>query len=98
MEKRTPHTRLHIVKALIAQGKVRATNTALNGADLLGLDFDGMCNAIISLTTDDFYKSMTTYHDHTIWQDVYRPRINTVDLYVKIMVIDDLLIVSFKEK
>lgn len=42
MEKRTPHTRLHVVKALIAQGKVRATNTALNGADLLGLDFDGM--------------------------------------------------------
>jgi len=28
----------------------------------------------MSRNAADFYKSMTTYADHTIWQDVYRPR------------------------
>ncbi|PWC09866.1 mRNA interferase MqsR [Brenneria roseae subsp. americana] len=98
MEKRTPHTRLHIVKTLVAQANVRATNSALNDADLLGMDFDGMCNVISALTTQDFYKSMTTYHDHTVWQDVYRPLVDGVRIYVKITVINGVLIVSFKEK
>ena len=48
-------------------------------------------------TPTDFYKSMTTYADHTIWQDVYRPTTAAGDLYLKLTVIDDLLIVSFKE-
>ncbi|EOJ5959527.1 TPA: type II toxin-antitoxin system toxin MqsR, partial [Escherichia coli] len=41
---------------------------------------------------------MTTYSDHTIWQDVYRPRLVTGQVYLKITVIHDVLIVSFKEK
>lgn len=45
-----------------------------------------------------FIKSMTTYSDHTIWQDVYRPRLVTGQVYLKITVIHDVLIVSFKEK
>lgn len=57
MEKRTPHTRLHIVQGLVAAGKVKATNTALNGADDLGLTFDDMCSAILGLTVADFFKS-----------------------------------------
>ncbi|APK51122.1 mRNA interferase MqsR [Escherichia coli] len=67
-------------------------------APSLGLDFDGMCNVIIGLSESDFYKSMTTYSDHTIWQDVYRPRLVTGQVYLKITVIHDVLIVSFKEK
>lgn len=73
MEKRTPHTRLSQVKKLVNTGQVRTTRSALLNADELGLDFDGMCNVIIGLSESDFYKSMTTYSDHTIWQDVYRP-------------------------
>ncbi|MGP4298482.1 type II toxin-antitoxin system MqsR family toxin, partial [Escherichia coli] len=75
MEKRTPHTRLSQVKKLVNAGQVRTTRSALLNADELGLDFDGMCNVIIGLSESDFYKSMTTYSDHTIWQDVYRPRL-----------------------
>ena len=26
-----------------------------------------------ALAPSDFYKSMTTHADHTVWQDVYRP-------------------------
>jgi motility quorum-sensing regulator/GCU-specific mRNA interferase toxin len=98
MEKKTPHTRLHLVQALVAEGKVRATNTAMNGADELGLTFDGMCDAIKGLKMSDFFKSMTTYNDHTVWQDVYRPTLACGVFYLKLTVSNGVLIVSFKEK
>ncbi|QOI58031.1 type II toxin-antitoxin system MqsR family toxin [Rouxiella badensis] len=98
MEKKTPHTRLHLVQALVAEGKVRATNTAMNGADELGLTFDGMCDAIKGLKMSDFFKSMTTYNDHTVWQDVYRPTLACGVVYLKLTVSNGVLIVSFKEK
>ena len=41
--------------------------------------------------------SMTTHADHRIWQDVYRPITTTGEIYLKLTVIDDVLIVSFKE-
>nr|WP_318652759.1 type II toxin-antitoxin system MqsR family toxin [Pseudomonas sp. PDM22] len=53
---------------------------------------------ITGLTSADFYKSMTTYADHSIWQDVYRPWVNGRQAYVKLTLQGDLLIVSFKEK
>jgi motility quorum-sensing regulator/GCU-specific mRNA interferase toxin len=56
-----------------------------------------MVAVVASLTMKDFYKSMTTYADHTIWQDVYRPKTSAGDVYLKLTVIDDVLIVSFKE-
>jgi motility quorum-sensing regulator/GCU-specific mRNA interferase toxin len=40
---------------------------------------------------------MTTHADHTVWQDVYRPATPNGDAYLKLTVIDDVLIVSFKE-
>jgi motility quorum-sensing regulator/GCU-specific mRNA interferase toxin len=40
---------------------------------------------------------MTTHADHAIWQDVYRPSTQVGDVYLKLTVIDDVLIVSFKE-
>ncbi len=57
-----------------------------------------MCTVVLALTSTDFYKSMTTHADHRIWQDVYRTKTtNGDDVYVKLTVIDDVLIVSFKE-
>ena len=32
-----------------------------------------------------------------VWQDVYRPSTPAGEVYVKLMVMDDVLIVSFKE-
>lgn len=54
-------------------------------------------DVVMSLTPADFYKSMTTYADHMIWQDVYRPYTVCGQVYLKLTVIDDVLIVSFKE-
>ena len=97
MEKRIPRCDLPTVWRLIAEGKVRATATAINAAELLGFDFDGMVTVVLDLTMDDFYKSMTTYVDDNVWQDVYRPTTKSGDLYLKLTVVNDVLIVSFKE-
>ena len=99
MEKGAPHCKLPVVKALIELDKVKATASAFNGARELGInDLAGMCAVVMSLTAADFYKSMTTHADHQIWQDVYHARTaNGAEVYLKLTVIDDLLIVSFKE-
>ncbi len=98
MEKRTPHCPLSVIKALIEQGMVRATASAFQGARGLGIpDLAGMCAVVMALTPADFAKAMTTYADHRIWQDVYRPKTPAGDVYLKLTVIDDALIVSFKE-
>jgi motility quorum-sensing regulator/GCU-specific mRNA interferase toxin len=97
MEKRTPHCPLSQVKALAKAYKVRSTFSALAGAAALGFDFDAMVAVVLALTLKDFYKSMTTYADHKVWQDVYRPTTKAGEVYLKLTVIDDVLIVSFKE-
>lgn len=97
MEKRTPHCRLSAIKELIGAGKVRTTHAARTGANELGLALADMLAVVMALTPADFYKSMTTHADHTVWQDVYRPNTSAGNVYLKLTVIDDVLIVSFKE-
>lgn len=97
MEKRTIHYNLTMVHRLLSENKVRVTKTALSGAAELGCDYDDMLNVVSNLTRKDFYKSMTTHADHTIWQDVYRPKTRFGTIYLKLTVIDEVLIVSFKE-
>jgi motility quorum-sensing regulator/GCU-specific mRNA interferase toxin len=84
---------------LVEAGKVRATASAYNGARELGINnLDGMCAVVLALTPADFYKSMTTHADHRVWQDVYHAKTASGDeVYLKLTVIDDMLIVSFKE-
>ena len=56
-----------------------------------------MVSVVLALTAKDFYKSMTTHADHRVWQDVYRPTTEVGEVYLKLTVIDDVPIVSFKE-
>lgn len=97
MEKRTPHCKLAVVRSLIDAGQVRTTHTARVGANELGLTFSEMLDVVMTLAPADYYKSMTTHADHTLWQDVYRPNTRARDVDLKLTVIDDVLIVSFKE-
>ena len=99
MEKGSPHCKLPAVKALVQSGRVRATASAFVGARDLGInDLAGICAIVLALNSDDFYKSMTTHGEHRIWQDVYRGiTADGIEVYLKLTVIDDLLIVSFKE-
>ncbi len=71
--------------------------SALAGAAALGFDFEGMVSVVMALTPANFYKSMTTHADHRVWQDVYRPATPAGMVYLKLTVIDDVLIMSFKE-
>ena len=97
MEKPSPHCKLSMVKALVEAGNVRTTYSARLGAMTLGFELSGMLAVITAHSPGDFYKSMTTHADHAVWQDVYRPHTKVGDIYLKLTVIDDLLIVSFKE-
>jgi motility quorum-sensing regulator / GCU-specific mRNA interferase toxin len=97
MGKKKPHYSLSLIKEAIAAGKVRSTASALAGGAALGFDFAGILAVVGALTPSDFYKSMTTYADHQVWQDVYRPLTEEGEVYLKLTVIEDVLIVSFKE-
>ncbi|HEV7777389.1 MAG TPA: type II toxin-antitoxin system MqsR family toxin [Luteibacter sp.] len=76
---------------------MRSTTSALVSGAALGLDFEDMLGIVMALNPSDFHKSMTTYADHRVWQDVNRPVTSVGDVYLKLTVIDDVLIVSFKE-
>jgi motility quorum-sensing regulator/GCU-specific mRNA interferase toxin len=97
MEKRTPHCKLAVVKAMVEAGKVRTTISALAGGAALGFGFEEIVGVVAALKSKDFYKSMTTHVDHRVWQDVYRPETPAGEVYLKLTVLDDVLIVSFKE-
>ena len=72
--------------------------SALVGGAAMGFDFDGIVRVVMALTLKDFYKSMTSLANPKVWQDVYRPSTLFGDVYLKLTVIDDVLIVSFKEQ
>lgn len=97
MEKRIPHCRLTVVRRLIAAGCVCAKASALSGAAALGFDFDDIVGIVHAISPEDFHKSLTTRADHRIWQDVYRPVMVAGPVYLKLTVITDVLVVSFKE-
>lgn len=62
----------------------------------MGFDFDGMLAVVIAMTAANFYKSMTIHADHQVGQYVYRPTAPVGEVYLKLTVIDEALIVSFK--
>ena len=63
----------------------------------MGLSREEMIDVVRNLTMADFLKSMTSDRDHRLWQDVYRPMTKGGRAYVKLMVVEDVLVVSFKE-
>jgi motility quorum-sensing regulator / GCU-specific mRNA interferase toxin len=72
MEKQTPHYRLIDIFALVADAQsVPFTRAALRGGLELGLSQNAMRAVVLRLTRKCFYKSMTTYLNHRVWQDVY---------------------------
>ena len=100
MEKRTPHYDLARVQADVERLKAAAfTKSALDGGRAMGLTTAEMLVVIASLTRRDFYKSMTTYADHRVWQDVYHSATPVrKDAYIKITVRDVAPVIQFKEK
>lgn len=101
MEKRTPHYHLKEIQTVVASNGIASfTRTArLNGYEM-GLTDTEMLAVVRTLHRSQFYKSMTAYADHTLWQDVYHastPIGKTA--YIKVSRADDgKPVIQFKEK
>ena len=91
---------LACVQRLAAKIGVAAfTKTALDGGREMGLTTAEMLTVIASLSRGNFYKSMTTYADYRIWQDVYHADTPVgKEAYIKITLRDWAPVIQFKEK
>ncbi len=100
MEKRTPHYDLARVQGDVARlGAAAFTKSALDGGWAMGLTTAEMLAVIASLTRRNFYKSMTSYADHRVWQDVYHAATPVRrDAYIKITLRDAAPVIQFKER
>jgi len=99
MEKKRPHFPLKLVKRLVADvGRDPFTQSAKNGAAEMGLEAGELREVVAGLDAQDFYKSMTTHSNHSVWQDVYRPvtRLGAAYLKVTIYPQENLIVVSFQ--
>lgn len=76
------------------------TKTAKITARDLGFDMNEINEVISTMELKHFYKSMTSYANHKIWQDVYHVPYGDLILYIKFTqnVISDFTLLSFKEK
>lgn len=84
-EKKTPRYSLEELQKLIANKKTQIiTTTCRRNAHALGISDTEIIEIVLSITSRDFYKSMTEYEDYKIWQDVYKPRHGDLDLYIKL--------------
>ena len=98
MEKRRAPYPLAEVRRLIAERRVSFTKTALAGGAAMGFDAEAILEVVATLKAKNLHKSMTTHGDHTVWQDVYHAETDRGVAYLKLTMVEDLLIVSFKEK
>ncbi|HEX9399452.1 MAG TPA: type II toxin-antitoxin system MqsR family toxin [Anaeromyxobacter sp.] len=97
MEKRKPTYDLEGFRQEFCSVKaLRMTRTAQDATLRLGLTRE---DVVQCMKREHFYKSMTSFDDHRIWQDVYHVSWEDLALYVKLTV-DELgrLILSMKEK
>ena len=78
----------------------RMTLTAQRTAADLGFDDNGVKKVVSTMELKHFYKSMTSYANHKIWQDVYHVPYGDLILYVKFTkeVLSEFTLLSFKEK
>ena len=99
MEKGTPHYPLDRVKELLRLGAYTVTRTALRSAvDDFGCGgAREIVDSVLALESRRFYKSMTTYWDHSVWQDVYHGEVRGMAAYIKIQIVDNsTIVISFK--
>ena len=96
MEKFTPTYNLEKFK----KSYFAITRTAYDTAFDLGFNEDGIRRITSTMEKEHFYKSMTSYANHKIWQDVYHVPYGNMILYIKFTqnVISEFTLLSFKEK
>ena len=97
-EKRKPTYDLEAFKAAVPG--MRVTVVATRTAAALGFGRAEIVATIQTMQRTQFYKSMTSYADHRIWQDVYHVPSAAGTLYVKFTAdaVTEFVLLSFKEK
>ena len=99
MDKKTPAYDLEAIKDSVREKGARTTFSAKRNMTELNLVLNDVESVVLQLTRSHFYKSMITYKDHKLWQDVYHASYLGYELYVKFMVDNEgYLVVSFKER
>lgn len=102
MEKRKPHYDLETFKRVA--GDVRTlhlASVATLSARSMGFEAADVAGLVRTMDRRMFYKSMTSYRDHTQWQDVYHiPTLDGRVIYLKFIrnLIAEFTILSFKER
>ena len=96
MEKSNPSYSLTEFKS----SNFNITRTAQKGAEALGFERADIYKVVATMELKHFYKSMTSYSNHKIWQDVYHVPYENMILYVKFTqnIISEFTLLSFKEK
>lgn len=81
-------------------GEKAFTRSARSGGKGLGLIFEQMQEVIFGLHGKMLYKSMSTYDDHRVWQDVYHASSHGLEIYIKVTYRPGggPPVISFKEK
>ncbi|MCL2714551.1 MAG: type II toxin-antitoxin system MqsR family toxin [Alphaproteobacteria bacterium] len=76
------------------------TSSALRDAIALGFDRSDVVETISRIERRMFYKSMTSFGDHRVWQDVCHVPAGDMELYVKFQagVFTEFMVMSFKER
>lgn len=101
MEKKRPTYDLEAIKSALGSIETLAmTSSALRDAIGLGFDRSSVSETIAGIERRMFFKSMTIFADHRVWQDVYYVPARGLVLYVKFQadVITEFVVMSFKEK
>jgi motility quorum-sensing regulator / GCU-specific mRNA interferase toxin len=98
VDKRKPTYDLEAFKA--AAHRIRVTVVATRTAAALGFGRAEIEATIQTMQRKQFHKSMTSYGDHRVWQDVYHVPSPAGPLYVKFAadVVTEFVLLSFKEK
>ncbi len=96
MDKYTPTYNLDSFK----KSKYGIKQSALFGAAAMGFELKDILQAVDSMLPEHFYKSMTSYQNHQIWQDVYHVPYKGYLIYIKFVqgTITEFDLISFKEK
>jgi motility quorum-sensing regulator/GCU-specific mRNA interferase toxin len=100
---RKPTYDLELVQQLVGQGPLSRliTSAARRGARECGFTSTGaIVDAILALSSANFYKTMVAERFPGLWQDVYHSAFHGVDLYIKLQISPEGVgvVVQFKER
>ncbi len=98
----SPTYSLDVVRQLLRRGSFRLTERARLDGLALGFDDAQIAAVVEALRPGDFYKTMPARQMPGLMQDVYRPTVGSLKLYVKIQIRlgtrgELMAIISFKE-